>query len=367
MTLIDSLIRQATQLHSPISGTFELTARCNLSCKMCYIHNAAQDAALQKQELSTQQWIALAEQAKNAGTLILLLTGGEPMLRPDFPEIYRACFERGFLLTVNTNGTLLRDELFDLFTQCPPLRLNVSLYAMHREVYGELCGDPSAFDRVTKNLKRLRALGIAVQINFTATPYNQKELPEVQRFAEEIGAKVHYTAYNFPPTRTALPCAEPCHRFTPEEAAEATISYLRVSRSKEEFSAYCKVAAEAPPPRIDDCGEISDGVRCRAGKASYWITYEGKMLPCGMLAPISVPVLDLGMEEAWRLLVAKFAEVKMPSGCIACADYEHCEVCPAICYCETGDTSAVPEYICQKNRHYREILRSITGEEEGTI
>lgn len=353
MSLINTLLHKATLTLSPIAGTFELTARCNLSCRMCYIHNAACDGSLQESELTATQWIELADQAAASGTLILLLTGGEPMLRPDFPQIYRACAERGFLITVNTNGTLLTPELLALFREHPPLRLNVSLYGMSERVYADLCGNGAMFARVTEHLRALHEAGIPLQINFTATRLNQAELPAVKAFADSLGATLHYTAYSFPHVRTATPSADDLPRFSAEEAAEATAQYARLTQPESRLAAY----GTELPPRNDDCGESFDGVRCRAGRASYWITYDGDMLPCGMLPTIRHSAVRLGLADAWSKTGEAFSRVKMPSGCVACPDYERCEVCPAICHAENGRFDAVPEYICQKNRLYRLALR----------
>ncbi len=363
MTLVDALIRKATQTKQPISGTFELTARCNLSCKMCYIHNATHDASLPSRELSTEQWIAIADEAAAQGTLILLLTGGEPMLRPDFPKIYRACAERGFLLTVNTNGTLLTDEIFELLTEHPPLRLNVSLYGFSEFAYKELCGNGAVFSTVRDNLLKLRRLGISIQINFSATPLNQRELPEVYKFAKAIGAEMQYTAYMFPPTRTA--CAEHFRRFSPEEAGIATAEYVRIKRKPEELAAFCASMLKKTPPGLDDCSEIYDGVRCRGGRAAYWVTFDGNMLPCGMIPSLGTSIISKGFACAWQHTVDAFARIKAPSGCVSCEHYDRCDVCPAICQAENGDFSAVPQYICQKNKTYRSILSKIAEEAEG--
>ena len=365
MSLIDALIRNATHLKSPISGTFELTARCNLSCKMCYIHNMSCDSALKDAELTAEQWIEIAEQAKSNGTLVLLLTGGEPTLRKDFCEIYRACAERGFLISVNTNGSMLTEEMFALFHEHPPLRMNVSLYGMSKQAYQNLCGNGNVFDRVISNLERLHEMGIGIRINFTATPYNHGEIDAVYRFAQKIGAFVQHTAYIFPPMRTARPC-EQIQRFTPEEAAEVMVHYLRVCRNEEDFAAFCREKANEPVSRIDECGDITDSVRCRAGRASYWITYDGKMLPCGMIPTISTPVLSDGFSSAWSKTVEAFSAVKMPHGCLSCPEYERCDVCPAICFAECEDFAAVPHYICQKNRAYRELLAKYAQETEGS-
>ena len=78
------LFQKAGAAGVPLSGTFELTARCNLDCRMCYIHRRANDAAALRGEWSAGQWLELASRCRDAGTLLLLLTGGEPLLRPDF-------------------------------------------------------------------------------------------------------------------------------------------------------------------------------------------------------------------------------------------------------------------------------------------
>lgn len=358
MNLVNLLLHKGTLARQPVAGTFELTARCNLSCKMCYIHNADCDGALRAGELSAAQWLEIADEAAAAGTLVLLLTGGEPMLRPDFAEIYRGCAERGFLITVNTNGTCITEELLALFRRHPPLRLNISLYGMCAETYETLCGNGAMFARVTDNLRKLRAAGVSVQINFTATPLNQADLPAVKRFADEIGATLQFAAYSFPEVRTAAPREAAFDRFTPAECAAASVEYMCLTHGRE---ALARLASD-PPPGNEDCQAVGDGVRCRAARGSYWITHRGEMLPCGMLPSVSRSVREAGFRAAWDALVAEFARVKMPSGCISCENYARCEVCPAICYAENGAFDAVPTYICEKNALYREKLRRAAEE-----
>lgn len=75
---IDYLFAKSSRQGVPLSGTFELTARCNLDCRMCYIHKRANDRAAAARERTTAQWLDLAKECQDAGTLLLLLTGGEP-------------------------------------------------------------------------------------------------------------------------------------------------------------------------------------------------------------------------------------------------------------------------------------------------
>ena len=115
-------------LGMPVAGNFELTGRCNFGCKMCYVHNS--DGS---DELSAEQWIEIGRQAAEKGMVFLLLTGGEPFLRKDFKEIYLALKKLGLLISINTNGSLIDDEMFDFLTENPPLRMNISLYGSSNE------------------------------------------------------------------------------------------------------------------------------------------------------------------------------------------------------------------------------------------
>ena len=149
----------------PLAGNFELTARCNFNCRMCYVHQN-QDP---EKELTAQQWIELGRHARDRGMLFLLITGGEPMLRPDFPLIYKSLREMGLMVSINTNASLLTDEILELFRNFPPTRLNISLYGGNHETYRNLCGT-AAYDIVTRNILRLTDLPRKTVYRFRALP-----------------------------------------------------------------------------------------------------------------------------------------------------------------------------------------------------
>ena len=96
----------------PINATFELTLRCNLKCKMClFRHSDEENTHLAAGELTAVQWADMAQQLWDAGTLNLLITGGEPMLRKDFCEIYSSIYRLGFIITLYTNATMVTDRI----------------------------------------------------------------------------------------------------------------------------------------------------------------------------------------------------------------------------------------------------------------
>ena len=132
---MSSLHRKGAALGLPIAGNFELTSKCNFNCRMCYVHDQNN-----VDELSAVEWVELGRQARDQGMVFLLLTGGEPFIRPDFKEIYTGLSELGLLITINTNGSLIDDKMLEFLVSRPPLRMNISLYACDDKVYTELCG-----------------------------------------------------------------------------------------------------------------------------------------------------------------------------------------------------------------------------------
>ena len=193
--LVRYLHDKATALIIPINGTFELTARCNFNCAMCYVHLSAEEQRRRGRELTGAEWIEIAEQAKKAGTVFLLLTGGEPLIHPDFEMIYRKLKTMGFMISINSNASLIQGKMLELFRQEPPYRLNLTLYAVSNAGYERQCGVP-CYDRVLKNIQALRDAGINLRINLTITPTNRAEMPELIHTAKEgiywYNGGVHY-------------------------------------------------------------------------------------------------------------------------------------------------------------------------------
>src|SRR5258708_5136124 len=110
----------------PLSGLLELTSRCNLRCVHCYLGPQDVYWAKREQELSTAQVLSIIDQITAAGCLYLGITGGDPMVRPDFPVIYTRARQNGLLVTVLCNGILVRDSVVELFKKYPPSCVEIS-------------------------------------------------------------------------------------------------------------------------------------------------------------------------------------------------------------------------------------------------
>lgn len=114
----------------PVDASFAITHRCNLKCVHCYIpdHNNSD-------ELTLDELQGILDQIVDAGALLLWITGGEPLIREDFPEIYVYARKKGLIITLFTNGTLISDDIVDLLKRWPPRIVEISLYGGSEATY----------------------------------------------------------------------------------------------------------------------------------------------------------------------------------------------------------------------------------------
>lgn len=334
--MVQYLHSKARKNRVPLVGNFELTQNCNFSCPMCYVHENKR-----KDELPTEAWLSLAEQARSGGMLFLLLTGGEPFLRDDFETLYTALSEMGFLISVNTNGSLLAPYL-PLLKRFPPFRINLSLYAAEREAYRRFCGI-DAFERVTASVQALRESKIPVRLNSVFTAHNRGQAPQIVRFAKAHRLHLKSSAYVYPQIRLGVPCGENRARLTAFEAAACEFE-----ADLERFGAAYRAKAQRLQTEEAET-ENADAyrcVRCRAGRSSFWVTWDGKMRACGMLPYPETYPLAGGFLPAWRELNEKVAEIRLPQECAVCKKRSVCPACAAMCFAESGTFSEKPSYFC---------------------
>lgn len=359
----------STYLHSkgrrlglPIAGNFELTARCNFNCPMCYVHMTKEQVQASGRELTAQQWLKIARDAKDRGMIFVLLTGGEPMMRKDFFEIYHGMKEMGLLISINSNGSMLKGEILEKFLQDPPLRFNISLYGGSDATYERMCGRP-VYHQVKENIRALREAGVDVSLNLSITPYNQHDLPQIYADAVELGVHVRASSYMYPPVRINGEQFGCGNRLSATEAARCSVAWDELRFTDEEFSIRAQNTMKLINEHKEGCAvEIGEGISCRAGSSSFWMTWDGKMLPCGMMTTPVVYPLEVGFDAAWEQLKAGTQEIRMPAECTECSHKELCGVCAAVCFTETGRFDGVPGYVCEKTREQVRITQEVYRE-----
>ena len=347
---ISLMYAKADKNSIPFSGAFELTSRCTLDCKMCYIHQNGGNCP--SAEKNGEWWVNLAREARDAGTLLLLLTGGEPMLHPDFEDIYLKCREMGLLVTVNTNATLIDDEKVRFFKENPPQRLNITLYGASEETYERLCGNGKAFKRVVSAIEKLNEANVKIRINYSITPQNFQDAATVQSWAKEWGLPIQPVSYIVPPVRV---CGERV-RLSPEDAAREQLLWHKRAFGND-MDAY--VRSRDLPPDIEDFGECRDPngerINCRAGLSSYWVTYDGFLLPCGMIPEPKIQISNFA--ENFKFIRQEREKIILPAKCKDCNFKKVCDNCAAVSFAETGSFSEAPEYACKKAQAYARMAQ----------
>ena len=339
---------QGRRLGMPVAGNFELTARCNFNCPMCYVHLSNEQVAARGGELTADQWLRIAEDAKNKGMIFALLTGGEPLVRKDFFEIYDGMREMGLMISINSNGSMLQGKVLERFLETPPFRFNISLYGGCNETYKNMCGLP-VYDQVKANIRALRQAGVDVNLNLSITPHNRNDLPQIYADAVELDVSIKGSSYMYPPIRVNGEEYGVGNRLSAEESAIYSVEWDKLRFTPEQFELRARNMADLVSIEQDGCPvEDGEGVTCRAGSTSFWVTWDGKMTPCGMMTQPVVYPLEVGFDAAWEQLRSQVRQIRTPAKCVHCDHKDICGVCAAVCLTETGRFDAVPEYMCRR-------------------
>lgn len=360
--LTEYLYSKASLKKIPLSGTFELSPVCNFACKMCYVRKTNKEVQESPRKILTlEDWRRIAREAFDAGTLDLLLTGGEPLLWPDFWPLYEELADMGFRISINTNGSLIDEDAITRFRKRPPQKISITLYGASDETYQRLCGAKGVFTKVDRAIRGLLDAGISVKINCSLTPENAEDLDWIVDYAKARDTVLAVTTYMFPPVRRDPAAIGRNERFTPEESAKYLLRYIRRYNGDEKYRVHLRNILDGyvdPPGLETDCVDTMDGkVRCRAGKASFWITWDGWMTPCGMM---SVPKSDLigrPFPDAWKELTTATDQLRLSSICDSCANREICHPCAAISLAETGESTGIPSYMCRATQEHCRIAR----------
>ncbi len=357
--LTEYLYRKASITKTPLATTFELTPLCNMACRMCYVRMDKKTQESIAPLRSCSEWLDIAKQAREHGLLYILLTGGEPFTHPEFREILSGLHRQGFIVSVNSNGTMIDEQTVEWLKKTPPVRINLTLYGASDETYARLCGRPDGFTRAARAISLLRDAGIMVKINLSLTPYNADDLEGIFAFCKERGLLISGTSYMFPPLRRDSTCIGRNARFTPEQAAYYSAKIESLLNGEEAFlrhteeGDFAALAAANDEECTTDCEGEGNAMHCRAGKCTGWVTWEGKLLACGMIPDEEAPnVFDVGYMNAWKIVTEKTGKVRLPAACKDCSIKDTCKACAAMVYTESGNFHTVPEYRCRMAHAY---------------
>lgn len=353
-TIEKAMLCRASAAQRPITGTLELLPICNMNCDMCYIRLSRTEMEKKGRMRTADEWISMGEEMERAGVLFLLLTGGEPLLFPDFRRLYLSLRERGIILTVNTNGTLIDADWAAFFGENKPRRINITLYGADDRAYETLCHYPGGFEKTVQGIRLLKERGVDVKINGSVTKSNRNDMEKIYAIGRELGAPVHMDTYMLPGIHERKLPFEAQSRLEPEEAAAAEMEMLRNEMNPEDLRMYVRQMLL----QIKKEGNVySEGITCMAGNCSFAVNWQGEMRPCVTLEEPSVPVFETGFESAWQQISEKVKAYRVNEKCRQCRLRPVCKTCVASARLETGEYDGLPEYLCRYAREYIRLLK----------
>lgn len=347
----DKIIRDAAIKRIPVSGTFELTTRCNLRCKMCYVSQVINDEDVIERERSAKEWINLGEQARDTGMLYLLLTGGEVFIRPEFKEIYQEYSMMGLKISIYSNATMITPAVAKWLAKIPPYKISVTLYGSSPETYYKVTGFSDGYQKAVNGIDNLLAEGIRTGIRTTVVKGNEKEFYELVEFAGKRNINLGVVNYIGP--RRDEGNTDPLgNRLSPKELVDYEINVVNYNKNKEKKVTSVEDLDNVEDNRNNNTASVEtrkpvNAYRCNAGKCNFWISWDGKMYPCGVYdSPVTHP-FDSGFKQAWENLVRLCDEVPVCEPCIECAYKNYCIKCPSRHAVETGYFDKPAPYLCE--------------------
>ena len=356
---IERVRGRAWKTRVPLSATLELTSRCNLRCRHCYLGDQAEQHKKRALERDTEAVKASLREWADAGALYLLITGGDPMMRKDFTEIYRFAREQGMLVTVFCDGILVTDKIISLFQELPPRKVEISIYGATPETYESVTRVPGSHAAAWRGIHRLLDAGITVALKTVMMTLNEHEMEDMAAQAESLGLKFRHDAAIFP----CLPDSskDPLNlRVSPERV----VSYDLADPKRLEHwqKAVHKLDQFPVSDRLYTCG---------AGATGFYCDPYGGLSPCLMTTHYRYDQGTRSFQDLWDHELGFIRQKKRArsDSCLTGPQRAACTHCPAMNYLESGDEEQESDYMRETTLlRYKAILKSAgTGDHNASV
>ncbi len=323
----------------PVEVSLEVTRRCPLECQHCYNNLAMGDIEARNRELSKEEYAALLTDLADMGVIWLLFTGGEIFGRKDFLEIYTLAKQKGFLITLFTNGTLINEKIADYLRDFPPFAIEITLYGQTRETYEKLTQIPGSFDRCMRGINLLLDRGLPLKLKTVGTSINKHEVIGMKEFAEnELGVDFKFDSLMNP--RIDCSQAPLAVRLSPEEVVSLDLHWPKVAS---EHKSILERELQAP------IGIRDQVYSCGGGVKSFAVDPYGLMTICVLSHREGYEIRKGSVRDGWEhfLLNVRQRQRSRPTKCDTCRIRSVCSTCPASGELENGDPESPVEFLCE--------------------
>lgn len=318
-------------LGRPNTCQMELTYACGLRCVYCYACSYNRPEYIAR-ELNTAKVKKIIDELKSIGILWLSFTGGDPLMRPDFCELYTYARGQGFLITVCTSGYSLQKKHIELFRRQPPFSIEITLNAVDEGLYEKISGVKGSFKRVMAAIAALRRNKLPLKLKTTVTTLNLHHIGKIKRYLRKIGLKFdadYLLSSGFGldkrPLEFQVPQAVVPDRSNPGKCICAHAPQKSKTRQNSLFT--CIVAA-GDAFQLDPYGNIS--------------------LCFALRAPV-INILKTDIATNLRDLIKYYnnLDFETDSKCKTCSKRDVCWWCPGRAFVETGSLEKPIDYYCK--------------------
>jgi radical SAM protein with 4Fe4S-binding SPASM domain len=324
----------------PLQVSIEVTRRCPLECLHCYNNLPMGDLEAKQRELTKEEHFRVLDELVEMGCFWILYTGGEIFARKDFLEIYTYAKQKGFLITLFTNGTIINEQIADYLKEWPPFAIEITLYGRTRETYEALTAVPGSYDRCLRGIRLLKERGLPLKLKTVATSINKHEVMAMRRFAEEeLGVEFKMDGQINP----RIDCSQSplAVRLTPEEVVALDMATTKTA------SEY-RTLAERSLTETANSAQVETVYVCGGGVNSFALNALGEIGICVISQQETFSIRTDGVKEVWEksLLQLRARKRTRVTKCAECRIKLLCGMCPANGEMENGDRESPVEFLC---------------------
>jgi AdoMet-dependent heme synthase len=325
------------------SISWNLTKRCNLNCDHCYLDADFRGGA-RTDELDTEECFRVIDQIAEVNpNAFLILTGGEPLLRPDIYEIVRYAADKKFMVVLGTNGTMINHTVAKKIKAAGAHGVGISIDSMDAIKHNKFRGVDQAWENSTKAFEILNEVGVDFLIQMSVSEMNYKEIPDVVAYAESIGA-IAFNLYFLVCTGRGQGNTD-ISNAAYEDALKTLYKLQMDYKGRLMINSKCapqykRVVYENDPESVYQ-RTYSGG--CPAGTHYGRISPEGDLTPCPFIAESVGNLKDSSFKDLWEnapLMNQLRDRKKLEGKCGACEFSSMCSGCRARAFAETGNYMA---------------------------
>ena len=327
---------RAGEQNRVVNAQIELTYGCNLRCVHCYT-DCYNRPGLIKQELKYEEVTRILDELYDQGCLWVCFTGGEIFARKDFLEIYSYTKQKGFLVTLFTNGTLITERIADFLKEHPPFCIDISCHGATEETFDEITQVKGSYQRFLQGVRLLIERGLPVRFKTKAMTLNRHELAQIKALVEGFGVPFRLNSAIYPRLNGDL--APTRFRLSPEEIAAIEAA----ADGQDPETCEAAESVELGPPTDDRL------FRCGCGTTAVHINAWGQLGACTW---VNEPRADLRQRSVADGIAAVFPQIRgaryeTDTPCRTCQVYTFCDKMPANAAAECGDREQPVEHFCR--------------------